>query len=442
MEYIKLPITKILSSLTLNQIKPFKKAIMEKKFKSYLNNVFKDKDRLYLDFKTKNVVNKPPIKLSNFLEKTGYYVVDYNKGLAKNNKSDKANLIKIGKLLNKNKELKLLKEFNEDKSRTAGKKSDLLIVVSRHPYDIAGMSTGRGWTSCMNLDKNEMKHYITRDIENGTLVAYIINIKDKNINKPISRLLIKPYINIEDEKDIFLYPEKKVYGTNINGFRTRIIKWLKTFQKLKGVYKFNKKLYDDNSDPFIAAADKESSNYLSRIAYYEKNPKDKDAKKDEDREVRKFYYRNNLNDKDSKNDKDKGLRMMYYYDNPNDKDAKKNEDINIRYAYYEKNPIDGDAKTDEDGDIRELYYKNNPIDGDAKTDKSPSIRKLYYKNHPIDKDAKTDKFKFIRKLYYRNNPDDEDAKKDKDSGIRRLYYKNNLNDKDYKKDRVLDDMFD
>ena len=31
------------------------------------------------------------------------------------------------------------------------------ICISRHPHDIAAMSTDRGWTSCMDLNKTEKK---------------------------------------------------------------------------------------------------------------------------------------------------------------------------------------------------------------------------------------------------------------------------------------------
>jgi len=399
MEYIKFKVIKVISALTLEQIKPFKKAIMEKKFKSYLNNVFKDKDRLYIDFKTKKSVKKPPAKLTKFLKDSGYDIVDYSKGLAKSNKSDKSNLVKIGKILTKNKESLLLKKFNEDKNRTASKKENLLIVVSRHPYDIAGMSTGRGWTSCMNIDNGQYREYVTKDIENGTLVAYIIDSTDKNINKPISRLLIKPYINMEDKNDIFLYPEKKVYGAGVEGFRDRVIKWLKTFQKLEGTYKFSKEVYEDESDPFVGLGNKKGKSTGLRKLYYKNNPKDQDAKNDRSDSIRETYYRNN----------------------PKDQDAKKDKDADIRKIYYKNNPDDKDAKTDEDKVIRAIYYMKNIDDEDAKNSDSDGIREFYYKKHPEDEDAKNDKSDSIRRIYYRNNPEDQDGKKDKDSIVREMF---------------------
>jgi len=389
MKYVILNTIKVISALTLEQLKPFKKAIKEKKFKSYLNNVFKDKDRLYLDFESKKSVKKPPIKLTKFLKEKDYDIVDYSKGLAKSNKSDKSNLVKIGKVLNKNKETTLLKEFNEDKNRTAGKKSDLLIVVSRHPYDIAGMSTGRGWKSCMNLDDGSFKQYVDADIKNGTLVAYIIDSNDKNINKPIARLLIKPYINLDDYKDIFLYPEKKVYGADVKGFRERIIKWLKTFQEFKGTYKFSTKLYNDEGDKLVGIGDKNSENYSKRTLYYINHPNDEDAKKDEDEDIKLTYYKNHPNDEDAKKEDDV-IKELYYTHNPDDSDAKKDEDSYVRLVYYKNHQNDSDAKTDENQSVRLSYYKNHSNDSDAKTDESPSVRKLYYKNHPKDEDYKND----------------------------------------------------
>lgn len=42
----------------------------------------------------------------------------------------------------------LINTFNQ---RISSKDTEYVIVLSRHPYDIAGMNTGRGWKSCMNL---------------------------------------------------------------------------------------------------------------------------------------------------------------------------------------------------------------------------------------------------------------------------------------------------
>ncbi len=92
--------------------------------------------------------------------------------------------------------------------------SNVIGIVSRHPYDIAGMSTGREWTSCMILHKDgkesKGQQYIPSDIIEGTLVAYMVHKDDLNITKPLSRLLITPY---NDSHNNILYGvRQKFYG--------------------------------------------------------------------------------------------------------------------------------------------------------------------------------------------------------------------------------------
>ena len=262
----------LLSALPLSQVRLFKKEILEKKYKTYLDHVFKGKDRLYLDFKqpTKKPT-KVPVKLKKYLDAQQYEVVDYNKGLVK--KKDKKNFIKVGKVLKK--EPELLKLYNEDPNREGIKKNNLLIVISRHPYDIAGMSTGRGWTSCMNLDsKDEKSEYIWRDIKHGTLIAYVIDANDKNITKPVSRLLMKPFINVKNKKKVILYPDLEIRGTKLKGFREAIIKWLSTFQKIdKAIYRVHPRLYKDGGVPnqvgeYAGDSDKTSKDPDIRYKYY------------------------------------------------------------------------------------------------------------------------------------------------------------------------------
>jgi hypothetical protein len=76
------------------------------------------------------------------------------------------------------------------------------------------MSTGRGFTSCMNLytDGNTSKKFIQADIEQGTIISYLVSTDDLNIKHPVARILIKPYINTKDPNDV-LYDADPEYGT-------------------------------------------------------------------------------------------------------------------------------------------------------------------------------------------------------------------------------------
>jgi hypothetical protein len=68
-----------------------------------------------------------------------------------------------------------LKIFVEDPLRAATEQPRYLAVLSRHPYDIAGMSTGRSWTSCTNLSSGVMKKHIPNYIKYGFLVLYMLD---------------------------------------------------------------------------------------------------------------------------------------------------------------------------------------------------------------------------------------------------------------------------
>jgi len=367
MNFIERKIVKVVATLKLSQIRPFKDAILKGEFKKYLDHIFKGEDRIYLPF-TSNKEVKVPSTINNYIESKGYSIADYKAGLAVNKKG---RLLKIGKLLKD--EPELFKEFNT--SRSGSKKDNLMIVISRHPYDIVGASTDRGWESCLNLDGGSNKHYLHKEIDNGTLVAYVINGNDKNIEKPVCRRFIKQWINVKDKDDVIIYPEKKVYGTEVPGFRDAVLGWIKTFQKLKGIYQFNEELYPDNPN--------KDENII------DENEKFLNSRKVSDK-LQEYY---NEHPDDRKNSGMVNFRLEYYEDNPDDKDAKKDKNENIRIIYYKNYPYDKDAKNDKYVSIREIYYKNNPDDEDAKKDKNKNIRKMYYINHPDDKDAKNDKNK-------------------------------------------------
>ena len=62
--------------------------------------------------------------------------------------------------------------FENDPIRQ-GSKTPMKLVVSRNKLDVGGMSTGKSWTSCMNLDDGCNRHKVPADIEHGTLTGYV-----------------------------------------------------------------------------------------------------------------------------------------------------------------------------------------------------------------------------------------------------------------------------
>lgn len=212
---------------------------------------------------------------------------------AKHNRISEAELksmrmVKIGKIIedivkftnnvNTNKKfnymLKRIKsEFNTRQTKLSENK--FLVCISRHPYDIAGMSTDRRWVSCMTLPGDKRKpaggmfyEYVHFDITEGTLVAYLIDENDKNITHPYARIAIKPYYNYYDKNDILLVPEPTIYSDRKDGlesFQSLVKNWVEKVQGRKlGLFKFNKKLYRDTSEGVVLKYDDEYIHELQK----------------------------------------------------------------------------------------------------------------------------------------------------------------------------------
>ena len=150
-----------------------------------------------------------PKEIKDYLNDKGYEILDYKEGIAertvKTQQGEKKQKVKIGAILKE--EPTLLKSFNERLGGNKTKESNLLVCISRHPYDIAGMSTNRGWTSCMNLETGCNKKYVEQDVKQGSLIAYLINSDDKNINHPIGRILIMIMENYQQKDGSIKVPK-------------------------------------------------------------------------------------------------------------------------------------------------------------------------------------------------------------------------------------------
>ena len=155
---------------------------------------------------------------------------------------------------------KVLKKFNERNdwlnpvviSAFTNKPQKWYAVISNDPQDVGAMSTGQGWTSCQDLDKDETgdieytdwNWHTLYDVSKGTCVAYLLNPvkwkqsqkdfitnkakwREENTNKmyfknaPIkgatARIAIKPFYGIDDNNKGQLYlsigTNPLVYGT-------------------------------------------------------------------------------------------------------------------------------------------------------------------------------------------------------------------------------------
>ena len=136
-----------------------------------------------------------------------------------------------------------VKLYRENKVRS------FYIVFSKHRYDVAGMSTGRGWTSCMNVYNGINSRYVQYDVEAGTMVAYLVRNDDLNIKNPVARVAIKPFVNITNPDSVFYQAEQRAYGTPPAGFLDEVNRLVNEVQPGKsGMFRLIDTLYCDTGD--------------------------------------------------------------------------------------------------------------------------------------------------------------------------------------------------
>lgn len=245
-------------ALSLVQAKEYREKWNPKTYAQIFNRTpetMRDRNsfRIYLPYdNTEEAPVHIPPQIVTHLYTKGYEVSDYAAGMAK--QIDGKREMKIGKLLADNPVVQQM--FVNDPGRSAKKIIGKLVCISRHPYDIAGMSTDRGWSSCMELGRGVNQRYVMQDIKAGTLVAYLIRANDRNIQNPIARLLIKPFVNTFNPSDILLAADKKQYGASDTVFRKVVEKWLKDVNgpDKSGMYCLDSRLYNDGRGAILAGA--------------------------------------------------------------------------------------------------------------------------------------------------------------------------------------------
>ena len=219
--------------------------------------------RIYIDAKTDRVMKniaqdvKAPSVVEEALRAKNIEIVDY---IAGTGKDSQGRIVRIGRAL---KDPDVKRAFDSDpnrKSLTNATRNNQLICISMHPYDIAGMSTDRGWTSCMNIKDGSNRKYVKQDVTSGTLIAYLIDPRDRNINKPIARALAKPYFErqgnaknqVGDGKVNALYLVDYAYPDATMPFVHVLQEWFDehinphlTTTERNGVYFLKDRLYND-----------------------------------------------------------------------------------------------------------------------------------------------------------------------------------------------------
>jgi len=242
-----------------------------------------ESNRVYLTFNKSSdeKFDSNDLMVIDFLQNLRFSV-DYKSGIAVKNRKK----IRIGKLLSdllavsvNPSEIDILNQlkniFDNSKTRSLSKrKKPLLVVISQDPHDIAQMSTGRGWKSCNELDttgKYDNGIYLC-EIKSGGLIAYLIVDDDVEIKRPISRILIRRFVS-EDGKNIAV-PEKKIYGTQVNGFLEIVEEWISDHQKIiPDIYHLSGIPHSDTLPKSHFAFDKNISieNLTKAITHYNGN---------------------------------------------------------------------------------------------------------------------------------------------------------------------------
>ena len=171
---------------------------------------------------------------------------------------------KIGKLLSDKPELQ---QKHAEETRERGVKGKpKMVVISRNPVDVAGMSTGRKYEpSCMQMADPEggvlggcNRHYLEKDItKGGTHVAYLIDHDDVNVENPHARISLHPYVSGSGQHTILRPPKKtslsdeiKQYGSGGKDFAFTVDKWTKSSLPMKDEedsYQIHPEVYDDTS---------------------------------------------------------------------------------------------------------------------------------------------------------------------------------------------------
>ena len=210
-------------------------------------------------------------EIQSVLEPYNFSIKDYEKGIALDTKNNRE--ISLGKALNivskKESSAKdLIDMYAAIKSKGAtNKDEDLMMVFSSAKYDIIGMSTGREWRSCMNVIDGDNNRYVKVDIKEGSIICYLTTISDTNLKKPLGRVLIKPYINSEDSKDLILYAELKTHGSipNPEKFIDEVDDYMEKTQKLSGSYERLGCLYPDSERDYTESKENIRNRALKKL---------------------------------------------------------------------------------------------------------------------------------------------------------------------------------
>lgn len=195
---------------------------------------------------------EPHPDVSRHLESKGYRITDYVGGYAQH--KDKKQPEKIGKIIADSKTVSDAYRDDADRTEAVNLRKPLQMVISRHPHQVAGMSTGYNFKSCMELPGGHrdaqggcFHHLIPGEVMAGTHVAYLTHAGDDAATKPLARIAMRPFTNPETGNSI-LKPEEVNYGAEHAPFKKAVNDFAeKHFPAKEDVYHMASGVYDNDA---------------------------------------------------------------------------------------------------------------------------------------------------------------------------------------------------
>ena len=125
----------------------------------------------------------------------------------------------------------------QDVKKNSNILNDSVIILTWIPRLVMAQSTNTIWRSCMSYSFNSSSHgvnihFVPKGIQQGVFIAWLVNLNDRHIKKPMARTLLKPSSMNENT---FFWPSK-IYTESgernlINLFDTAIKKYCFLKQK-------------------------------------------------------------------------------------------------------------------------------------------------------------------------------------------------------------------
>ena len=225
--------------------------------------------RMTIPLSINDEIKHPHPEVKQFIEGHGYTIdsgENYKRGIAHKTEMvgnpekgipmrERKREYNIGKLLERHKANDTIKSaFQNDPARKNANSTDYDLVISHHPHDVYGMSTGRSWTSCTDMDTRAIgTTHMKDEINNHTHVAYLVR-KGGDVDKDaIARIKLSHHTSVESGHQT-LIPETRVYGTAPDSFHSKVDEIVKQhFPRKNELYIKEPSIYNDNGKPIHVA---------------------------------------------------------------------------------------------------------------------------------------------------------------------------------------------